>query len=172
MLTKQRKQEIIKNLIDKLTRQKAVVFADYTGLKVKQIQDLRNRLKKEGIEFQVAKKTLIDLALEKAGLKNIKTKDIQGQIAVAFGYQDEVSPAKIIYNFSKENDALKVLAGVIQGEFFETDKIKELAKLPSRQELLAKLVGNIAAPMSGLVNALESNLRNFVYLLSKLNHEA
>src|SRR3990167_3197359 len=132
MLTKQRKQEIIKNLIDKLTRQKAVVFADYTGLKVKQIQDLRNRLKKEGIEFQVAKKTLIDLALEKAGLKNIKTKDIQGQIAVAFGYQDEVSPAKILYNFSKElvsakagNDGLKVLAGVIQGEFFGTDKIKE-----------------------------------------------
>lgn len=171
MINKQQKQEILKDLIDKLSRQKAVVFADYTGLKVSQIQNLRNRLKKEGIEFQVAKKTLIDLALQEAGLKHIKTKDIQGQIAAAFGYQDEIGPAKILYNFSKENEALKIAAGIINGEFLEAESVKNLAKLPSRHELLTKLVGNISWPIRGLANVLQGNLRNFVYVLKNIKPE-
>jgi large subunit ribosomal protein L10 len=167
MITKQQKQVIIKDLTDKLSRQKAVIFSDYTGLQVNQMQDLRRKLREEGIDFQVAKKTLIDLALEKAGLKNIKTRNLQGQIALAFGYADEVGPAKILYNFSKENEALKILAGVIKGEYFEAEAIKRLARLPSQQELLAKLVGSIAAPMAGLINTCQGNLRKFVYILKQ-----
>ena len=170
MITRQEKQKIIEDLAEKLSRQKTVIFSDFTGLKVSQMYNLRKKLRKEGIDFQVAKKTLIDLALKKAGIKDIKTKDLKGQIALTFGYKDEVEPAKIIYNFSKEkeNEALKILAGVVSGEYFEAKSIERLAKIPSREQLLANLAGAISSPLRGLINVFEGNLRNFVYVLSNI----
>lgn len=171
MIPKAKKQEIVKDLIDKLSRQKAVIFSDYSGLGVSQLENLRKKLKKEGIDFRVFKKTLIDLTLQKLGLEAIRTKNLNGQIAAAFGYEDEIKPAKILYNFSKENEKLKILAGIIGGEFFEAENIKDLAKLPPREDLLAQLAGNLSSPLSGLIKALEDNLRKFVYILTKMKHE-
>jgi len=165
MITKEKKKEIIKELVDKFSHQKSVVFFDYTGLKVSQSQELRGKLREEGIDCQITKKTLIDLALEKAGLKNIKVKEMAGQIGLVFGYKDEILPAKILYDFSKENESLKILSGLIKGEYLENEAILELARLPSKQELLAKLVGSISSPMFGLHNALQSNLQKLIYIL-------
>ena len=171
MITKEQKKETIKDLVDKLSRQKSVIFSDYTGLGVNQFQVLRSQLREQGIDCQVAKKTLIDLALEKAGF-DIKIKELPGQVVLAFGYQDEVLPAKILYNFSKENEALKILTGLVQGEYLENEAIISLAKLPSRQELLARLVGSFSSPLSGLINALQGNMRKLIFIIKDMKLEA
>lgn len=172
MITKKQKQEIVKDLTDKFSQQKAVVFSDHTGLKVSQAQDLRNELREEQIDYQVAKKTLIDLALKKAGFDKIKAKDLPGQLALAFSYQDEVTPAKILYNFSKKNKVLEILAGLVQGEYLEKSAIINLAKLPSKQEMLGRIVGSVSSLLYGLTNVLEGNLRKLIFTLKQIKQEA
>ncbi len=173
MITKERKKEIISDLVDKLKKQKAIVFFDYTGLKVNQFQDLRGRFKEQGIDCQVVKKTLIDLILGKAGLEiPDKIKKTPGQVALVLGYQDEIIPAKILYEFAKENEEVKILAGIVQGDYLKNEAIINLAKLPSKQELFAKLIGSISAPAYGLVNTLRGNLRKLVFVLSNIKKEA
>ena len=168
MINKAKKQKIIKDLTDKLSRQQAVIFSDYTGLKVNQIQQLRNELKEKEMDYQVARKTLVDLALEKSGFKNIKIKELPGQIALVFGYGDEILPAKILYNFSKENESFKIIAGLIKGELLEGEAVVNLAKLPSRLELLGQLVNLIASPINGLIGSLEGNINKFVCYLNAI----
>lgn len=168
MITKDKKKEIIKDLVERLSRQKAIVFFDYAGLKVDQFQELRNKLREENIDCQVIKKTLIDLALEKAGLKVNQVKELPGQIALVLGYEDEVAPAKILYQFSRNNEEVKIIAGIIEGDYLENEAIISLARLPSKQELLGRLVGSISGPTYGLVNALKSNLRKLVFVLSNM----
>jgi len=173
MITKDKKKELIKNLVDKLNRHKAIVFFGYTGLKVEQFQELRTKLREEGVDCQVIKKTLIDLALEKAGLKiPSKIKEIPGQVALVLGYEDEVIPAKVLYDFSKENEEVKIITGIIEGNYLENEVMISLAQLPSKQELLSKLVGSISAPVYGLVNVLQGNLRKLVFVLSNIKKEA
>ena len=152
MITKEQKKEITTSLINKLSRQKAVVFFNYTGLKVNDFQELRSKLREQEIECQAYKKTLVDLSLEKADLKGLKVKNLPGQIALVFGYNDEVLPAKILYDFSKENEEVKILSGFVQGEYLEQTAIESLAKLPSRQELLSKAISSMMSPISNLTN--------------------
>ena len=172
MISKGKKIEITKDLSDKLSRQKTVVFFDYTGLKVSQFQELRGQLREQDIDCQAVKKSLIDLSLEKANLKDGKIKDLPGQLALALGYEDEVLPAKILYDFSKKNEDLKILTGFVNGQYLEAEAILSLAKLPSKQELLAKLVGSVGSPISGLVNVLEGNLRKLFFVLKNIESKA
>jgi large subunit ribosomal protein L10 len=169
MITKEQKKEIIKKLTDKLSRQKAVLFFDYSGLKVNDFQELRDKLREEKIDCQVGKKTLIDLAFKKTGFKDIKTKEMtDGQIGLVFGYGDEVIPVKILYEFAKDKENLKILTGLINGEYLGAEAINNLAKLPSKQELLAKSIGGIASPLYGLNNALQGNLIKLIYILKNI----
>ncbi|MFC1700771.1 50S ribosomal protein L10 [Patescibacteria group bacterium] len=173
MITKQKKKEIIKELADKFSKQKAIVFSDYSGLTVNQAQELRRKLREQNIDYRVAKKSLIDLALKQSGLgDNVKIKDLNGQISVALGYDDEVLPARILYNFAKSNENLKMLAGLVQGEYIDSNGMVKLATIPSKQELLAKVVGSISSPMSGLLNAFQGNMRKLTYILSNIKSEA
>lgn len=168
MLTKEQKQELVNDLVDKFSKTKLTAFIDFSYLNVAQISDLRKKLRELGADLKVAKKRLIDLALEKVGLKEIKVKEFEGQIALVFGYEDEIAPAKAIYQFSLKNEPMKILGGVLDGQFLGKDQILFLAKLSSREQLLSKLVSCLNAPLSGLVSVLNGNLRNFVYLLSKI----
>jgi len=173
MITKDSKKEIIKDLVDRLSRHKAIVFFDYTGLSVDKFEELRKKLREEGISCNVVKKTLIDLSLEKAGLKiPEKIKKVPGQIALVLGYEDEIIPAKILYNFAKENSEIKIVAGVIQGNYLENEAIIKLAQLPSKEELLVKLIGSISGPIYGLLNVLQGNLRKLVFVLNNIKKEA
>src|SRR3989338_2698281 len=114
MLTKAKKEEIVKELSDRFGRAKIVLFSDFHGVSVAKLQVLRRLLKQTGTEYKVSKKTLLDRALAKTGI-NISTKKLQGELGVAFGYDDEISPAKTLFKFSKENDTFKIL-GAILGE--------------------------------------------------------
>ncbi|TSC52979.1 MAG: large subunit ribosomal protein L10 [Parcubacteria group bacterium LiPW_39] len=168
MLTRKQKQELLEKLGEKLAKMKAAVFADYTGLTVAKMTELRRKLKGQNAEIKVVKKTLLDLALKNKGWEKIEPKKMSGQLALIIGYEDEVAPSKVVYNFSKTDEHLKILGGIFNNDFISGEGIISLAKLPSRQELLAKAVGSLAAPLSGMVNVLQGNLRGLVYVLSQI----
>lgn len=168
MLTKTQKENLVKDLVEKLAKAKSAIFVDYAGLTVGKITELRRKLKEQGAVLKVVKKTLIDLAFKKANLDDIEAKKMIGQIALILG-EDELAPAKISYDFSKSQEQLKILGGILNSNFIDSAEIVELAKIPSRQELLAKLVGSFGSPLSGMVNVLQGNLKNLVYLLSQID---
>lgn len=166
-LTKQQKQKIIEDLKEEITKQKTVIFADLTGLKVEDLSILRKRLKAADSKLKVARKTLLKLAFKEKGLE-IDEKRLEGEIALIFGYRDEISPAKIVYEFSQENPNLKILGGFIGNKFYEPEEIINLAQLPTREELLARLVGSIFAPATNFVRVLQGNMRNLIHIFSQI----
>jgi len=170
-ISKIKKQEIIKELGDKLGRQKAVVFADFTGLKVKDLSDLKAKLRQGGAEFKVAKKTLMKVAFKEKGI-NLDPKSLNGEIALVMGYTDEVAPAKVVYEFSRTNQNIKILGGLLEKNVLALDQVLVLAKLPSKQELLAKLVGSLSSPSRNFVGVLQGNIRGLVSVLSQIKKEA
>jgi len=165
--TKEQKQKIISELKDKIAKQKAMVFVGIAGLKVNDLFDLRKRLKKVNASLVVVKKTLIDLAFKEQGIEFNK-KLLEGQPAVIFGFEDEISPAKIAHQFSLKNENLKILGGYFDSEFKKKEEVIALAQLPSKQELLSRLVGSVLSPMSGLLNVLQGNIRNLIYVLKRI----
>lgn len=166
--TRQQKEQTVKDLIEKLKKAKSLVFVNFDGLKVKEVEELRKNCRAENIEYLVTKKTLIKKAFKDVGL-DIDPKTFDKEAAIAFGYEDEVAPARIVQNFAKEHEALIAFGGVLENKFVPAEKVIELSKLPSKDELLAKVVGSIKAPVSGFVNVLSGNLRNLVYVLNAIN---
>lgn len=167
MLTRSQKEELVKKLAEQVKAGKVAVFSDFSGTSVGNMQKLRDELRKSGSIYKVAKKKLIELAFKEAGIE-VDVKNMEGQIGVAIGSEDEVTAAKIIKNFTKENKNFKILQGIIEGKVISESEVSALAALPGREELLAKLVGTINAPVSGFVNALAGNLRNLVGVLKAI----
>ncbi len=164
MQTKAQKKELVKNLTESLKNSKAVVFSDFKGLKVKDMTELRSQLREKGVDMKVFKKTLLTIALKDAGVE-LDANKFKGQIAVAVAREDEVEAAKIIAKMAKANDNLKIVGGLIGKNILSDEEVKALAKLPSKEEMLAKLVGTLNAPISGFVNVLAGNLRGLVQVL-------
>jgi large subunit ribosomal protein L10 len=164
--TRAQKQKVLEELEEKIDRQKALIFIDFTGLKVKDFSVLRKRMKAAGDEVKVVKKSLMDIAFKKAKLE-AEPKKMPGEIALIFCYKNAILPAKTLYQFSKENEHLKILGGFFESEFREAQDFITLAQLPSKEELLAKLVGNLSAPIVNFVNVLQSNIKGLIYVLAK-----
>lgn len=166
-LTKQQKNKVLEDLKEKMEKQKSIVFLDIQGIKVKDLTKLRKLMKEKECELRVAKKTLIAKTLKDQKV-NFEAKKMSGEIALGFGFQDEISPFKTSYDFSKETENLKILGGLFENEIIEKEKALVLASLPSKEVLLAKLVGSLQSPVSGLLNVMQGNIRNFVYLLNAI----
>jgi len=164
MQTRDQKNEVVKDLVAKLKDSKSVVFSDFKGLEVKDMMALRNELREEGVDFGVFKKTLINIAVKEAGIE-MDVKKLEGQIAIAISSQDEVAAAKIIAKAAEANENLKIVGGLLGAEELSTEEMNALAKLPSKEELLGKLVRTLNAPKSGFVNVLAGNLRGLVNVL-------
>ncbi|OJI06194.1 50S ribosomal protein L10 [bacterium CG10_46_32] len=163
--TRQQKEQAITEATQYVADAKSMIFVGYHGLSVAQVQELRKKLKQEQVEFQVIKKTLINRVLSEAKLA-IDVKNLGTGLAVAFGLSDEVSAAKILAEFKKKNDSLKLYGGVLESKFIDEAGVVALSKLLSKPELYAKLVGSINAPISGFVNVLAGNLRGFMNVLN------
>jgi len=163
--TKEQKQAVLEELRDKLSRAKTVVFLIYAGLSVKEMTDLRRKLEAEGIDFGVYKLTLLSKAAKENGLE-IDPAIFSGPTAVAFNYQDEITAAKIIRQFGREHEALQLEGGIFENKVIGIDQVKSLAAIPSKEELLTKLVGAIQAPAYGLVSALKGNLNKLAFILN------
>ncbi len=170
--TKLQKKEIIEDLKQNLINQKAVVFVDFQGLGAKTLSELRNNLKQADCFLKVAKKTLLELVFESLKEPSLKKEvnNMQGELALVFGLKDEIVPSKIIYQFSKENENLKILGGIVKDKeykFLTVQEVIDLALLPSREEVFARLIGTLNAPVTNFVGALKGNLRNFVFILKE-----
>ncbi len=165
--TKEQKKEVIRDLNEKIDKQKSMLFVDYKGLKVKELSKLRKNLKKLGGALVVAKKTLMEVVFKNKKVAVDKEK-LEGQPAIIFGFEDEIAPAKATYEFSKKTENLKILGGYLENKFMGAEEMITLAQLPSRKELLAKMVGSISAPMSGFVGVLQGNSRKLVCALSAI----
>lgn len=165
--SKQQKQEIVDVLAEKFSRMKSVVFTSVSGFTMTDADNIRQKGHTEGVDFLVTKKTLLQKALEKNNLA-FTNELTNGSILTAISYQDEIAPAKIIKEFSKGREGFNMVAGILEGKFVDGAGVKLLADLPSKQELLAKLVGSLNAPVSGFVNVLAGNLRGLVCVLNAI----
>lgn len=167
MITKQKKQEIVAELIDKFQKQKSVIFTDFRGVGVNKLMAIRRAIKKTGAEFKVARKTFLRLALKKIGIE-YDPKELDGEIGVIFSYDDPVTPAKTAVSFRKENPTFKLLKGILNGKLITAEETIALAKLPSREQLLGKLVFTLNAPIQNFYNVLQANIKNLVVVITKI----
>lgn len=170
-MVKQDKVYTVQNLEEKLKQAKAVVLADYHGLKVSQMAQLRQEIKKAGGEFEVVKNTLLHRAADESKIQ-IDPKVLQGPTAVLWAYEDQIAPLKALMNFAKANDLPKIKFGLLDQVATPIERIKQLASLPSKEELKAKLVSTLQSPLYGLDNALNWNLRKLVLVLKMKGGES
>jgi large subunit ribosomal protein L10 len=140
------KQAVVQEIADKFKAAASVVVVDYRGLTVAQVTELRKQLREAGVEFKVYKNTMVRRAAEEVGHAELN-EVLTGPNAIAFSNEDVVAPARIINNFAKENEALEIKAGLIEGNFATLEEVKALAELPSREGLLSMLLSVLQAPM-------------------------
>ncbi len=171
--TRAQKEVQLNKLVDKLQSSKAVVLTEFTGLTMEDLDTLRAKARKEGIAFQVAKNTLLDKAATAAGIAGLVTQKLGKQIAIATGGKDEIAIFKLIYQFAKDqSDKVKIYSGVLEKKLVPVEMINQLAQLPSREELLAKLVWSMAAPISGFVRVLNGPVQGFYNCIKALSSKS
>lgn len=158
--TRQQKEESVVKLKEKLSRAKAVVFADYKGMNMKQLSELRDKLRDVNGELSVTKNTLMKKAMPEV--------ELEGPTATLFAYDDEISPIKILVKALKDAAIGHVKTGFLGNMALNEAKILQLATLPTKDELRAKTVGVLVAPLQGMISVLQGNLRNLVYALSEI----
>lgn len=169
-MAKPEKEAVVKEMVEKLSTSKSVVVTDYKGLDVGALTELRKRLREAGVEYKVIKNTLARIAAKKAEWEDLNQLFV-GPTAVAFGIEDAVSPAKILVDFSKENNALEIKGGALNGDLISIDKVKSLAEIPPREILLSQVLAGMKSPISGLVNVLSGNIRGLVQVLSQIKEQ-
>ncbi len=170
MLNISQKKEVVERLAKEFKESEISILIDYKGLNVLKMTELRALLRKEGIQIEVVKNSLMERASE--GTDAALMKDFfKGPNALVLSKKDPVAPAKILINFAKDNDKLEIKAGALAGKFLNPEEIKQLAKLPSREELLGKLVYTLNAVPTSLVNVLSGVPRAFVNVLNAIKDQ-
>ena len=153
---RQMKQAKVEEIKEKLQKSQSVILASYQGLTVEEDTQLRKSLREAGVEYKVYKNTLVILAAKELGIEGLD-EHLQGPISIAIGYDDVTAPARILNDFAKTHKKLELKAGLVQGEIYDADKVKQLANIPSKDILIAKLLGSI-----------KSQLSKFAYLLNAI----
>jgi large subunit ribosomal protein L10 len=164
--TREQKTQQIKDLVSKIQEAKSVVFANYSHISVAKQTQLRNFLRSNNAELKVAKKTLFKKAAEELGYGEISDDVLDGQIVVAFSYEDPTVSAQAIKKMSKEVESLSLKGGLFEGKILSCSDVNELADLPPREVLIAKLLGSMMSPVSGFVSASNGVISGFVRVLN------
>jgi len=155
---KAQKAEQVELLSEKLKKAKVALLTDYRGLTVTQLQDLRGKLRTGDVEFRIVKNTLARRAADAAGVKDLET-ELEGPVAIAFGYDDLSVPSKLINDWVRATRLkLDVKGGLVEGRVFSSDQVKQLADMPSRETLISQLAGTIQSPIAQLAGALQTPL--------------
>ena len=150
------KEAKVAEIKEKLEKAQTVVLSSYQGLTVEEDTQLRKNLREAGIEYKVYKNTLVTRAAKELGIEGI-SEYLNGPVSMAFGYEDVTAPARILNDFAKDHKKLELKAGLVEGEIYDKAKLEQLASIPSKEVLIAKLLGSIKSPLS-----------NFAYLLSAI----
>lgn len=164
------KEAKVAELKELLTNSKCAILVDFCGLTVAQDTVLRRKMREAGVNYSVVKNTLLRIAAEEAGIEGLEPV-LEHNTAIAVAPEDPVAVAKIICEFAKENKALKVKIGVLDGKVISAEEIKALAALPPKEVLIAKMLGSMNAPISGFVNVLQGTIRNVVYALEAVRKQ-
>jgi len=162
---KEQKAEQVELIAEKLKRAKVAVLTDYRGLTVSQLQELRAKLRGGEVEYRVIKNTLARRAAEAAGVPALQS-ELKGPVAIAFGYDDLGLPAKLINEFVRATRLkLEVVGGLVEGRVFSPEQVKQLADLPSRESLIAQLLGTLQSPVAQLVGIMQTPVQQLVGVL-------
>lgn len=164
------KKQIVEEIKEKISKADSIVLVDYRGLNVDEVTELRNKYREANVDYKVYKNTLMRFAFKDSGLEEFN-KYLAGPSAIAFGYEDPVSPAKISNDFAKDHKSLEIKAGIVDGKVVDLEGVKALAELPSREVLIAQVLGGLNAPISGFANVLNGNIRNLVYALNAVREK-
>tara|TARA_B100000131_G_scaffold319934_1_gene366848 strand:- start:810 stop:1334 length:525 start_codon:yes stop_codon:yes gene_type:complete len=160
----------VEELYDDLKRAKGIYFTDYLGLNVEDMTVLRREFFENGVQYKVAKNSLLKLAAEKSDLKGLDDY-LNGSTAIAYSFDDPISPARVLKKFTKDHDLPGVKGIVIDGDVLDGGEFKRISNLPSKEELLSKLVMMLNSPLSKIVWALKSPLTDLTNLLSNLKEK-
>jgi large subunit ribosomal protein L10 len=167
LLKRSEKAKILEELHEKLSRASVTVLTDFKGLTVAEMMALRDALAAEKVEYKVVKNTLMRMACRDTGVSVLEPL-IQGTCAIAIGYDDPTIPARVLKKITKTTEKLKIKGGALGGKLLTPEEVTALADLPTRQELLAQLLGVLAAVPTALVTVLSGVPRNFVGVLAAL----
>jgi large subunit ribosomal protein L10 len=140
---------------EKMEKSQGMVFAKYQGLTVEEDTELRKTLREAGIEYKVYKNTLTTIAAKELGLEGLVS-HLTGPVSVAFGYEDATAPARILNDFAKTHKKLELKAGIVEGVVYDSEQVAKLAAIPSREVLIAQLLGSFKAPLSNLAYLLNA----------------
>jgi large subunit ribosomal protein L10 len=149
------KEAKVAEIKEKMGKAQGIIFAKYQGLTVEEDTLLRKTLREAGVEYKVYKNSLTTLAAKELGLDGIVSY-LEGPVSVAFGYEDPTAPARILNDFAKEHKLLELKAGIVQGEIFDSKQVTQLATIPPKDVLIAKLLGSFKAPLSNLAYLLNA----------------
>lgn len=167
-MNRQEKENEVGLLNDRIQGAKTVIFTSYIGLKVSEITQVRTKLRKEKANMKVIKNRLALRALQAQGLSEEVAKFISGPTAIATSEVDPVAPAKVIVEFAKQFEALKIRGGLLDGKLITAQDVQRLAALPSREELLAKMLGSMQAPAGNVARALSALPRQLVTVIDAI----
>jgi large subunit ribosomal protein L10 len=149
------KEAKVLEIRERMEKAQGMVFAKYQGLTVEEDTELRKKLREAGVEYKVFKNTLTTLAAKELGLDGIVSY-LEGPLSVAFGYEDATAPARILNDFAKAHKKLELKAGIVEGNVYGTADIEKIAAIPSREVLIAQLLGSFKAPLSNLAYLLNA----------------
>ncbi len=164
----QQKKEIVETLVEKFQKASGCYFLDFEKMDVESTTRLRRQFFEKGIEYKVAKNTLIEIALEQAGLKQPKTDFLKGNTGIAFGYDDPTVPAKVLKPILDKEDKPKFKAAIVEGVFYGQDQLKTLATLPSKADMIAGILGSLNSPVSGIVGSINAVMRDLASLIEEV----
>ena len=170
-ITRAVKEQAVAKLTEDLGRIKLAVLTNYRGLTVAETEELRAKLREEGMTYRVTKNTLLRIAAKSnPSLAELDPSTFVGPMALACGFDDEVAPARVVFQYAKDHQALEIVGAITgEGEVLSADQVKALASLPTRTQLLGQVVGTIAAPLSGFVGVMGANVRSIVQVLSAIS---
>ena len=163
----QSNKEVVQGIVQDLNSAKSVVLVDYRGITVAQDTELRTALRKAGVKYRIVKNTMTTFAVKEVGWDSL-VEQLKGPTAMASSDTDLVAPAKIMAEYAKKIDKLKIKAGVVEGKVVDIGGVKALAELPPKDVLVATVLGTLKAPINGLVNVLNGNIRGLVCALNAI----
>lgn len=170
MSTKAFKDDKIKLIKEKVDKAQVAIVTEYKGLSVEEITKLRRALQKDGGDYMVTKNTLAKIAVKDTAYE-VLSDALKGPIAIAFGFADQVAPAKVLSKFIKETKKGEILGAALDGQWLSADEAKALANVPSREELYAKMLGCVNSPATGIVGGINGVMSALVRAIAAVRDQ-
>jgi len=171
-MNKDEKTEIISEVKEMIENSSAIYLTDYSGITVADISTIRNEFRKEGVRYKVIKNTLFKRALDEAGKYDKLADHLIGMTGYAFAFDNPVAPAKIIKKYNDASQKLSLKACYIENQYYDGNKLNEIASLPSKNDLIAGILASINSPASGIVGTINAVFSNLVSVIDQISKKA